>query len=121
MSEDSAFLTRAADADLEDGEPRNALSGVFRGLTLQGFQGLRRGALVTLCVSINEDRCWEKGMFSLILCAQPKSRKFLTRNPKPETRNPKQVFERDQDVLCPTATGVCLEPQIIPKPSAAQA
>jgi hypothetical protein len=38
MSEDSAFLARAADVDLEDGEPRNALGGVFRGLTLQGFE-----------------------------------------------------------------------------------
>jgi hypothetical protein len=37
-SEDSTFLTRAADVDLEDGEPRSVLSGVFRGLTLQGFE-----------------------------------------------------------------------------------
>jgi hypothetical protein len=38
MSEEPTFLARAADVDLEDGKPRSVLSGVFRGLTLQGFE-----------------------------------------------------------------------------------
>jgi hypothetical protein len=43
MSEDSAFLTRAAAVDLEDGGPRSALGGVFQDLALQGFEESLQG------------------------------------------------------------------------------